>query len=124
MGLFSKNTRSLEDTVEDARGMGLRATRGASDVVSSTAESLRGLIDELESTLRGVRASDAENLGDSLRGKLDTVLSRLNGAGGTLSRRASTVRSQADDVVHDSPWQSIGVIAGAALLIGFLVGRS
>jgi ElaB/YqjD/DUF883 family membrane-anchored ribosome-binding protein len=28
-----------------------------------------------------------------------------------------------DDYVHDRPWHSLGIVAGAAFLIGYMLGR-
>ncbi len=38
---------------------------------------------------------------------------------GKVRRRARAV----DDYVHDNPWHSVGIVAGAAFLIGYILGR-
>ena len=38
---------------------------------------------------------------------------------GKVRRRARAV----DDFVHDSPWPALGIAAGAAFLIGYVLGR-
>lgn len=38
-------------------------------------------------------------------------------------QRAKAAGRATDEYVHDNPWKSIGIAAGAGLLIGLLIGR-
>jgi ElaB/YqjD/DUF883 family membrane-anchored ribosome-binding protein len=56
---------------------------------------------------------------DSLREARLRVLEAGVRLEGKVRRRARAV----DDYVHDSPWRSVGIAAGAAFLIGYILGR-
>jgi ElaB/YqjD/DUF883 family membrane-anchored ribosome-binding protein len=40
-----------------------------------------------------------------------------------VTRRAREALDDADEYVRENPWQSIGVAAGIAFLVGLLAGR-
>jgi ElaB/YqjD/DUF883 family membrane-anchored ribosome-binding protein len=51
------------------------------------------------------------------------VRDRLSAAQEEVSRRARAALDDADEYVHENPWQALGVTAGVAFLIGLLAGR-
>lgn len=82
--------------------------------------------------------ADAENLikatANQEEGPLSAIRSKtmetLNSAKenfseieGTLTDKAKEVADTADEFVHRSPWQAVGVAAGLGLLIGLLISR-
>ncbi len=93
--------------------------------------------DKLVDDLR-LLISDAEELlkltADQQGGKLDDLRTRINSRVAVAKDRladaeAAIVESgrkaarATDDYVHENPWQSIGVAAGVAFLLGLLVSR-
>lgn len=93
--------------------------------------------DKLVDDLR-LLISDAEELlkltADQQGGKLDDLRARINSRVAVAKDRladaeAAIVESgrkaarATDDYVHENPWQSIGVAAGVAFLLGLLVSR-
>ena len=56
---------------------------------------------------------------DSLREARLRLLEAGVRAEGKMRHGAQTV----DDYVHDHPWHSLGIVAGAAFLIGYVFGR-
>ena len=84
---------------------------------------MKSLIDELEATLKS-NDLDAASLSSNLRGKLDKVRSSVSDRSVTLSKDFNEALGTADEFAHQKPWQVIGAVAGVALIIGFLAGRS
>lgn len=91
------------------------------------------IVDDLKSLI-----SDAEELlkltADQQGSKLDDLRARINSRVAIardrlLDAEAAIVDSgkkaarATDDYVHDHPWQSVGVAAGVAFLLGLLVSR-
>jgi ElaB/YqjD/DUF883 family membrane-anchored ribosome-binding protein len=85
-----------------------------------------------------VVVEDAEALLKATAGQVDERISKAR-ARAEESLRQARVRLQhfeedveaqvrasaraADEYVHEKPWQSIGVAAGIAFLVGYLIGR-
>jgi ElaB/YqjD/DUF883 family membrane-anchored ribosome-binding protein len=120
MGLFSKSDRN----VREATNLGQRATRAASDMVDGTSDKLRGLLANLDGTLSDAKHANVDDLRSALRGHLDTARGYASDAHASLRGNVNEAMDQADDLVRGNPWQALAVVAGAALLIGFLAGRS
>ena len=63
----------------------------------------------------------------SIRSKAMDTLSNakenLSNLEGSLSDKAKVVAESADEFVHRSPWEAVGVAAGLGLLIGLLIRR-
>ena len=93
--------------------------------------------DKLVDDLR-LLISDAEELlkltADQQGGKLDDLRARINGRVAVAKDRLADAEAAivdtgkkavraTDDYVHENPWQSVGVAAGVAFLLGLLVSR-
>lgn len=91
------------------------------------------IVDDLKSLI-----SDAEELlkltADQQGSKLDDLRARINNrvaiardrlldAEAALVDSGKKAARATDDYVHDHPWQSVGVAAGVAFLLGLLVSR-
>ena len=91
------------------------------------------IVDDLKSLI-----SDAEELlkltADQQGGKLDDLRARINGRVAVAKDRLAAAEAAivdsgkkavraTDDYVHENPWQSVGVAAGVAFLLGLLVSR-
>lgn len=73
-----------------------------------TAEQQGGKLDDLRARIGDRVAIARERLADAEAAIVDT------------GRKAVRVT---DDYVHENPWQSVGVAAGVAFLLGLLVSR-
>ena len=87
---------------------------------------LRVVISDAEEFLR-MTADQAGESAVDLRSRMQV---RINQAKADLRHLQETAVIQAkaagratDEYVHENPWKSIGIAAGAGLLIGMLVGR-
>ncbi len=91
------------------------------------------IVDDLKSLI-----SDAEELlkltADQQGGKLDDLRAHINGRVAVAKDRLADAEAAivdsgkkavraTDDYVHENPWQSVGVAAGVAFLLGLLVSR-
>lgn len=54
---------------------------------------------------------------------LEDVKHRVSQASDSYYYRAKQVAYQADDYVHEKPWQGIGIGAAAGLFVGLLLAR-
>ena len=77
--------------------------------------------------LLAATADDANSAVAELRGRVQTTLSNaktsLIEAQGTVIDKAKAAAKVTDVYVHENPWKSVSIAAGAGLLIGLLVGR-
>ncbi|KMQ81045.1 Permeases of the major facilitator superfamily [Candidatus Burkholderia pumila] len=122
MGLFTRST--LDSKINGAADIGQRAASGASDAVDTASDQLRSLLDDLESSLSSGKDFDADKLRKELQSKLKSARSQMNGASQAFVGRFNDAAGYADEFVHDKPWHTLGAVAGLALLVGFLAGRS
>lgn len=58
-------------------------------------------------------------MGENLR----AARHKLEDLEAAMRERARQAARVTDDYVHENPWRSIGIAAGAGLLVGLLIGR-
>jgi ElaB/YqjD/DUF883 family membrane-anchored ribosome-binding protein len=122
MGLFTRST--LDSNINGAAKVGQRAVQGASDAVDTASTQLRGLLDDLDSSIRDAKDIDVDKLRKDLQAKLKTARAQFDGSSSAIAGRLNDAAGYADEFVHDKPWHTLGAVAGLALLVGFLAGRS
>ncbi|MGF6536407.1 MULTISPECIES: DUF883 family protein [Paraburkholderia] len=111
---------SWTTTSRRARRIARHSRHAAEDIATE----LRSLMSELEDTLADGTQADAVALRAQLRKRLDVARERLNETRDAVRQRAETAISDADDYVHENPWQTIAIVGGIALIAGALVARS
>ncbi|WP_122152727.1 YqjD family protein [Paraburkholderia sp.] len=111
---------SWTSTSRRARRIARHSRHAAEDIATE----LRSLMSELEDTLADGTQADAVALRAQLRKRLDVARERLNETRDAVRQRAETAMSDADDYVHENPWQTIAIVGGIALIAGALVARS
>jgi ElaB/YqjD/DUF883 family membrane-anchored ribosome-binding protein len=126
MGLFTRST--LDSNLNGAAKAGQRAVRGASDAVDTASAQLRGLLDDLDSSIRDAKDIDVDKLRKDLQSKLKTARAQFDGSSSAIAERLNDAAGHAvdyaDEFVHEKPWHTLGAVAGLALLVGFLAGRA
>ncbi|MDB5781268.1 DUF883 domain-containing protein [Caballeronia mineralivorans] len=122
MGLFTRST--LDSNINGAAKIGHRAVEGASDAVDAASTQLRSLLDDLDSSIRDAKDIDVDKLRKDLQTKLKTARAQFDGSSSAIAGRLNDAAGYADEFVHDRPWHTLGAVAGLALLVGFLAGRS
>ena len=96
-GTTDKLMQDLRLVIEDGEAL-LKATAGQAD------EKITKVRARAEETLRQARI-------------------RLQDAGAEIEAQVRATARATDEYVHRNPWQSIGVAAGVAFLVGYLIGR-
>lgn len=87
---------------------------------------LRVVVADAEELLR-VTADQAGDSANEIRGRIQAKLSQAK-ADLALLQESAVAKAKAagratDEYVHENPWKSIGIAAGAGLVIGLLIGR-
>lgn len=87
----------------------------------------RVVCDSAEDLLRATADIGGEKVA-ALRARVDQSLkdlkSRVSEAQGAVVDRAKADARAADAYVHENPWKTVGLAAGAGLLVGVLLARS
>jgi ElaB/YqjD/DUF883 family membrane-anchored ribosome-binding protein len=104
----STSTGSSEINPEHLLGDFKALMADAEALIKATASHEDGAIASIRSKAMGTLSNAKENL------------SNLEGS---LSDKAKVVAESADEFVHRSPWEAVGVAAGLGLLIGLLIRR-
>jgi ElaB/YqjD/DUF883 family membrane-anchored ribosome-binding protein len=83
------------------------------------AEELRVLLSDAEALLRSAGGTESPVEQERAEAALADLRARLQGLEQQLKARARDV----DGYVRDNPWQAVAIVAGAALLLGLVMGR-
>lgn len=89
-------------------------------------EDLRQVVEDTEALLRATSeqaGERAEEVRSRAEESLKQVRTRLRGLEEEVVNRARDAADEADRYVRSNPWQSIGIAAGVAFLLGLLVSR-
>jgi len=90
------------------------------------AADLKTVIADAEELLQLTSSQTGEKVAE-LRARMSDNLRiarhKLEDAEAAIRDKAREAARATDDYVHENPWRSIGVAAGAGLVIGLLIGR-
>ena len=88
-------------------------------------QDFNAVVEDAEKLLRALATSGAEK-GSALRASAEQNLAaareRLRELQGDAMERGRQAAKVTDEYVHENPWQSIGVVAAVAALVGFVAG--
>lgn len=84
-------------------------------VISDTEELLRATAGQTGEKIAEIRAKTQD--------RLAAAKIKMADAEAALVDRAKQAGRAADDYVHDNPWRSVGIAAGAGVIVGLLIGR-
>jgi ElaB/YqjD/DUF883 family membrane-anchored ribosome-binding protein len=101
-----------------------RIARHSRHAAEDIATELRSLMSELEDTLADGTQADAAALRARLSERLAVARSRLNDTRDAVRQRAEVALADADDYVHENPWQTVAIAGGIALIAGALLARA
>jgi ElaB/YqjD/DUF883 family membrane-anchored ribosome-binding protein len=111
---------SWTTTSRRARRIARHSRHAAEDIATE----LRSLMSELEDTLADGTQADAAALRAQLSKRLDVARARLNDTRDAVRQRAEVALADADDYVHENPWQTVAIVGGIALIAGALFARA
>lgn len=87
---------------------------------------LKVVVSDAEELLRLTADQAGEKVGEvrgRLTGRLQSAKARLGELEDSFVEQTKKVAHATDDYVHKNPWQSVGVAAGVAFLLGLLASR-
>ena len=87
---------------------------------------LRAVLEDAEALLTATAGQAGEKIQRARERATETVRvarERLIDTQEEVVKRAKVAAKQTDNYVHENPWQSIGIAAGVAFIIGVLVSR-
>jgi ElaB/YqjD/DUF883 family membrane-anchored ribosome-binding protein len=89
-------------------------------------QDLKAVVSDTEELLKAT-ASDASERATKARARAQESLrhaqARLSEMEQHLAERARAAAHATNQYVHENPWPSIGVAAGAGFIVGLLIGR-
>jgi len=88
-------------------------------------EDFGAIVADSEQLLKAMAAASGEKaqaLRSDLERKLRDARERIDEIQGAAGERARAAARQADDYVHDHPWESIAIGAGIAAVVGIVLG--
>lgn len=89
-------------------------------------QDLQTVVEDAEALLQATAAQTGERI-DTIRTRaresLKQAKTRLVEAEGEAMGQVREVAASADEYVHESPWQAVGVAAGVGLVLGLLISR-
>jgi ElaB/YqjD/DUF883 family membrane-anchored ribosome-binding protein len=98
----------------------------AEATVDKLMEDLRQVVVDVEELLKATAGQAGERVSEARQRAEQTLRAtrkRLGELEGEAVERARAAAGEADRYVRDNPWQSIGIAAGVAFLLGVLVSR-
>ena len=117
------STRTLDANGSIANANETEATEAA---ISSVAREFKNFVADMEDLIQSTTSLNGEDLARvkaKLQARVAAAKESVQDIGAPLIERArSTVRAT-DGYVREQPWQAIAIVAGASLLVGYVVGR-
>lgn len=121
---------TFDGTAEQARASGRRLkkdlTEGAQNITSVAASEVKSLIADVEdlvARIADLKDADVARVRGKVLQAVSTAKESLSASTDVLRRRAQRAVTSADDYVHESPWQAIGIAAVVGAVVGILASR-
>ena len=87
---------------------------------------LKLVVADAEELLAATASQTGEKIAElreRMQGNLRMARLKLGDAEAALREKTREVARATDNYVHENPWRSIGIAAGAGLVVGLLIGR-
>ena len=121
---------TFDGTVNETRATGQRLRRdlseGAGNIKGAASTEIKGLIADVEDLLARIadlKDADVTRVRNKVLRAVDAAKDSLSDSADTLRRQAQNAATTADDFVHDSPWQAVGIAALVGAGVGILATR-
>ena len=108
--------RRLKDDIDD----------GITNVTAAASGEIKSLIADVEDLIAKIadlNDADVAQVRNKVQRAIATAKESIADSADTLRQQAQRVAGTADDFVHDSPWQAIGLAALVGVLIGLVASR-
>jgi ElaB/YqjD/DUF883 family membrane-anchored ribosome-binding protein len=117
-------------TAGEARAAGQRVgndvTTGAAhikDVAGAEIKNLIADVEDLVARIADLKDVDVAQVRSRVVRAVSAAKASLTDRAETLRRQAQRAAATADDYVHDSPWQAVGIAALVGAVVGILATR-
>jgi ElaB/YqjD/DUF883 family membrane-anchored ribosome-binding protein len=121
---------TFEGTASEARASSRRVgkdiTEGASNIKNAASAEIKSLIADVEdlvARIADLKDADVARVRNKVLRAVDAAKDSLAEGADTLRRQAQRAATTADDYVHDSPWQAVGIAALVGAVVGILATR-
>jgi ElaB/YqjD/DUF883 family membrane-anchored ribosome-binding protein len=125
-----KTMETFDGTTNEARAAGRRVghdlTEGAGNIKNAASAEIKNLIADVEdlvARIADLKDADVARVRNRVLRAVDAAKQSITDGADTLRRQAQNVATTADDYVHDSPWQAVGIAALVGAAVGILATR-
>ena len=99
------------------------SARHAKETAAGELDSLIADVDHFVSRAAGIKDSDHARIRDRARTAMLSARDSLTTSAAAAQRQARLLANSANDYVHESPWQALGIAALVGTIVGYVAGR-
>lgn len=121
---------TFDGTAEQVRATGRRlhndVSEGSQKITNAASAEIQSLIADVEdlvSRIADLKDADVARIRGKVLRAVSSAKESLADSTENIRRQARRAATTADDYVHDSPWQAIGIAALVGALVGILATR-
>jgi ElaB/YqjD/DUF883 family membrane-anchored ribosome-binding protein len=121
---------TFDGTADQARTAGRRinndVVEGAHNIKSAASTEIKSLIADVEdlvARIADLKDADVARVRTKVLKAVETAKESLADSADSVRRQAQRAAATADDYVHDSPWQAVGIAALVGAVVGILATR-
>jgi ElaB/YqjD/DUF883 family membrane-anchored ribosome-binding protein len=96
------------------------------DVKATASAEIKNLladVQELVASLANMEEADVQRLRGKVQRAMDAAKQSIAESAELVRRKGQGVAESADDYIHESPWQALGMAALVGALVGVLLAR-
>ena len=93
------------------------------NVASTEIKNLIADVEDLVARIADLKDADVARVRSRVMQAVDSAKESITDRAETLRRQAQRAATTADDYVHDSPWQAVGIAALVGAVVGILATR-
>jgi ElaB/YqjD/DUF883 family membrane-anchored ribosome-binding protein len=111
---------------EDYEGNGMGNMSKFDDVKATASAEISNLladVEELVARSAGMEEADVQRLRGKVQRAMDAAKQSLAESAESVRRKGQRVAESADDYIHESPWQALGIAALVGALVSVLLAR-
>ena len=121
---------TFDGTADQVRATGKRVGtdlgEGAQDIKTVASAEIKSLIADVEdlvARIADLKDVDVARVRNKVMRAIDTAKDSVAGGADSVRKQAQLAATTADDYVHDSPWQAVGIAALVGAVVGILATR-
>ena len=121
-----ENLGTGDEAAASARRVGSDLSEGVTNIKSAATSEIKNLIADVEdlvARIADLKDADVARVRNKVMRAVDTAKESLAESADSVRRQAQRAATTADDYVHDSPWQAVGIAALVGAVVGILATR-